>query len=213
MNKFDFMRMLSEPSPMPSESVLLAQIALNILTATEEISADSTSLPFLKETARKLLQDVSSRLADVPLVGGSPPSECCVERPTTAAQPDASAESVASHTRRDFTRWSKSLGLPAGHVFYTVGGGQSKVCFKLVWGRDGKALLETTCPDGVILRGLSPTGILKAYIKKTTGKEANVDGWKRLSIRSPNGLMQWQIRDEQWTKYKWHDGKFVCLED
>ena len=73
LSKFEYSIFVGEKSPMPSESVLLTQIALNILTATEQISADSTSLPFLKETARKLLQDVSSRLADVPLVGGSPP--------------------------------------------------------------------------------------------------------------------------------------------
>lgn len=198
---------------MPSESVLLVQIALNILTTVEELPAESKSLDFLKETARKLLQDVSSHLgsdvaAEPASAGGCAPPEQLPEPP---AAPEI--ESVASHTRRDFTRWCKSLSLPAGHQFFTVGGGQSKVCFKLIWGRDGKALLETTCADGVILRGLSPTGILKAYIKKASGKEANVDGWKRLSMRSPNGLTQWPIRDEAWHKYLWQDGKFICLDE
>ena len=200
---------------MSSEVVLLTQIALNILTATEELPESSTSIYFLKETARKLLQDAALHLAH-----SSPCSPCLLSSSDTpldspsqgtstevVAAPEDAA-SVASHTRRDFTRWCKSLSLAAGHQFYIVGGGQSKVCFKLVWSRDGKALLETTCPDGVILRGLSPTGILKAYIKKTTGKERNVDGWKRLSMRSPNGLTQWPIREAEWNKYTWAGGKF-----
>jgi hypothetical protein len=204
------MCIFTEKSPMPTEASLLVQIAANILTAIEQFPESSSSIPFLKETARKLLQDATFHLSpsspsvlSTPDQGNSPPQE---------AEASPAVESVASYTRRDFTRWAKSLGLPTGHQFYTVGGGQTKVCFKLVWGRDGKALLETTCPDGVILRGMSPTGILKAYLKKTTGKEANVDGWKRLSMRSPNGLTQWPIRETEWMNYHWADGKFVSDE-
>jgi hypothetical protein len=201
---------------MPSEVILLTQIALNILTATEEFPESSSSIPFLKETARKLLQDATVYLSPSspsgPSVLNTPDQGNCAPQEADVPEAPEIPESVASHTRRDFTRWAKSLALPAGHQFFTVGGGQSKVCFKLVWGRDGKALLETTCPDGVILRGLSPTGVLKAYIKKTTGKEANVDGWKRLSMRSPNGLAQWPIREPDWMNYQWVNGKFVGEE-
>ena len=203
---------------MPTEASLLAQIAVNLITGLEQLPENSSSLQFLKETAHKLLQDASQALYRIhcPLdCDGvlSPPGESSSPQGTPAT-PLAAGEdtSVASHSRRDFTRWCKTLSLPPGHQFFTVGGGQGKVCFKLVWGRDGKALLETTCPDGVILRGVSPTGVLKAYLKKTSGKETNVDGCKRLSMRSPDGLTQWQIRDHNWLNYEWVNGKFISDE-
>lgn len=206
---------------MPTEPSLLAQIAVNLITGLEQLPEDSPSLPFLKETAHKLLQDASQALYRTPGAadcGGVlfPTGEGSQPQgpPATAPTADLAGEdtSVVSHSRRDFTRWCKILGLPPGHQFFIVGGGQGKVFFKLVLGRDGKALLETTCPDGVILRGVSPTGILKAYLKKTTGKEANVDGWKRLSMRSPDGMTQWPIRDYNWLSYEWVGGKFISNE-
>jgi hypothetical protein len=192
-----------------SESTLLARIAYELLLGAEELPQGSSSAPFLRSTATKLFKDV---LASLSLSDSTAPTLAQQQPvlPEPSARPDAS---VASHSKRDFTRWCKGLSLPAGHQFYTVGGGQNKVLFKLVWGRDGKALLEAACPDGVILRGLSPNGILKAYMKKTTGKEVAVDGWRRLSMRSPDGLTQWPIRDPEWDKYEWVNGKFVNTED
>jgi hypothetical protein len=188
-----------------SEAVLLSNVAHELLVASEKLPEGSTHINFLKETARKLFQDVVHHLSP-PVVSAHVPTPAPAQHPPSP--PSQEAQSIASYTKRDFSRWCKSLGLPNGHQFFTVGGGQSKVCFKLVWS-GAKAVLEATCPDGVILRGHSPNGILKAYLKKTTGKELNVDGWRRLSMRTPDGLSQWQIRDPEWEKYQWIGGKFV----
>ena len=195
-----------------SESTLLARIAYELLRGADELPEGSKTIGFLRSTAQKLCQDAATFIT---FQGNNPSGTPSISLPSApaGAVPAASAESVASHSKRDFTRWCKGLSLPAGHQFFTVGGGQNKVLFKLVWGRDGKALLEATCPDGVILRGLSPNGILKAYMKKTTGKEVAVDGWRRLSMRSPDGLTQWPIRDPEWDKYEFVNGKFVNVED
>jgi len=199
------------PTARGNEVTLLARIAYELLRGADELPEGSKTLGFLRSTAQKLCQDAVSILQGNGALG-IPTSTL----PAAAATPPpvaAPPESVVSHSKRDFTRWCKGLSLPAGHQFFTVGGGQNKVLFKLVWGRDGKALLEATCPDGVILRGLSPNGILKAYMKKTTGKEVAVDGWRRLSMRSPDGLTQWPIRDPEWDKYEFVNGKFVNVED
>jgi hypothetical protein len=200
---------------MPSEASLLAQIAVNILCALEDLPESCASTSFLKETARRLLQDATAHLSSgapdsLGVLNKEPecPSEGARVEPGNSTDIPEDNESVASRSRRDFSRWCKALGLPNGHQFFTEEE-QSKLSFKLVWGRDSKALLETTCPDGVILRGMSPTGILKAYLKKTAGKESNVDGWKKLSMRSPDGSTLWQIRDHEWRNYTWMSGKFV----
>jgi hypothetical protein len=122
---------------------------------------------------------------------------------------------ASNGTKRDFSKWCATRRLPQGHTFYLTGGGQQKQAFRLCWtgapsaGTFGRrALLETTCPDGKILRSPSPSGILKAYFKNTTNREWKGDAWSRLSMRSNLGTL-WNIKDAQWEKFEWQGGRWV----
>jgi len=106
-------------------------------------------------------------------------------------------------TKKDFTRWCKTLDLEEGHPFFYIKGGQSVQVFNLVYRRDGIAHIQVTCSDGTILIG-SPRSVLKAYIRKTTNKEKQINPWMSLSMQSPNGLTKWSISERLWMNYEWN---------
>jgi hypothetical protein len=113
--------------------------------------------------------------------------------------------SVQGVNKKDFTRWCKTLGLEQGHPFFYIKGGQSVQVFHLGYRREGTAYLHTTCADGTVLNEKSPSGILKAYLRKVTNKDrAITDAWSRLSMQSPNGLTKWAISERTWLNYEWN---------
>lgn len=194
-----FTEATSEPVAVPESVPVTEPVALPEPVAVPEPAPESVAVPEpLPEPCSEASSfEASKEKTQLP--------EAVHQQPTDAAT--LFSETTATG-KRDFTRWCKTLNLPQGTHFYLTGGGQNKQIFKLVWTKDRKALLETTCSDGTVLRGKSPSGILKTYIEKVSNRPiTQIDGWSRLSMRSPIDNRQWQLKDMNWMKWEYHPVK------
>lgn len=111
---------------------------------------------------------------------------------------------TSANARRNFTAWATSLNLQSGHMLYF-----GDVPFRLAYSK-GRASLSTQTRAGKTIVGYSASGAIKAYLKSIGSNQANVDGWKRMSMLTekgdshPIGWPDWVLRvwDIQASKFK-----------
>jgi len=125
-----------------------------------------------------------------------------------AIQDNLTTTTCATTSKRDFTRWVNRLQLPHGHLFWYC-----NESFKLVL-KDGKAFLTRSFPDCSVIQATSPSGILKAHIKKKLGKDRALDGWKKLCMYTEDAHF-YNIGWNGWLKRTWNSetNRFVVKND
>ena len=112
-----------------------------------------------------------------------------------------------ANARRNFTAWATSLNLQSSHLLYF-----GDVLFRLAYDK-GRATLSTQTRAGKTIVGYSPSGAIKAYLKSIGSLQANVDGWKRMTMITekgethPIGWSEWVLRvwDIEADKFKMID--------
>jgi hypothetical protein len=162
-----------------------------------------------------VLTPISRRSSDTPPVLSTVPEDCMEaieEAPApapapTERQPD-DTRSVAQGTtttnggRRDFTKFCRSLGLPAGHIFTLMKGSTVEASFSLSY-IAGKAMLSIDCQDGTRLSANSPSGIVQRYIRKVKGKIVTLNGWDKLHMQWNRTNTFFPISNTIWDNCSW----------
>jgi hypothetical protein len=114
---------------------------------------------------------------------------------------------ASANARHNFTAWATSLNLQSSHLLYF-----GDVLFRLAYDK-GRATLSTQTRAGKTIVGYSPSGAIKAYLKSIGSLQANVDGWKRMTMITekgeshPIGWSEWVLRvwDIESAKFKMID--------
>lgn len=132
------------------------------------------------------------------LAGTEPPLVEDTETVTT--------NSASANARRNFTTWAKTLNLQSGHLIYF-----GDVVFRLAYDKS-RATLTTQTRSGKTIVGYSPSGAIKTYLKSIGSVQANVDGWRRLTL--PFGDDYKPIGSSEWLLKRWdiEANSFVNLE-
>ena len=112
---------------------------------------------------------------------------------TEPPRADDTETSASANARRNFTIWAKTLNLQSGHLIYF-----GDVPFRLSYDK-ARATLTTQTRAGKTIVGYSPSGAIKAYLKSIGSVQANVDGWRRLTLAfendyKPIGWSDWILR-------------------
>jgi len=94
----------------------------------------------------------------------------------TEPQDDDLTTSSGLIARRNFTQWAKILNLQSGHLIYF-----GDVTFRLAYTKNRATLTAQTRAAKTII-AYSPSGAIKAYLKSIGSSQANVDGWKRMTM-------------------------------
>ena len=136
------------------------------------------------------------------LIAGTEPAEQLNDPQETLTVTTASA-----NARRNFTAWATSLNLQQSQLLYF-----GDVLFRLAYDK-GRATLSTQTRAGKTIVGYSPSGVIKAYLKSIGSLQANVDGWKRMTMITekgeshPIGWSEWVLRiwDIESAKFKMID--------
>ena len=112
------------------------------------------------------------------------------------------------NARRNFTAWATSLNLQSSHLLYF-----GDVLFRLAYDK-GRATLSTQTRAGKTIVGYSPSGVIKAYLKSIGSLQANVDGWKRMSMINEKGESQ-TIGWSEWVLRVWdiESGRFKLIDE
>jgi hypothetical protein len=166
------------------------------------------------------LTPISRRSSDTPPILSTVPEEqeeapapvsvpvsVSVER-QAAAEKQEDSRSVAQETattngsRRDFTKFCRTLGLPAGHSFTLMKGSSVESTFHLSYVA-GKAMLFIDCQDGTRLSANSPSGIVQRYIRKVKGKIVSINGWDKLNMQWNRTNTFFPISNTIWDNCSW----------
>ena len=113
-----------------------------------------------------------------------------------------------ANARRNFTAWTTSLNLQSGHTLYF-----GDVLFRLAYSK-GRASLTTQTLAGKTIVGYSASGAIKAYLKSIGSLQANVDGWKRMTMINEKGESQ-TIGWSDWVLRVWdiEASKFKLIDE
>ena len=131
------------------------------------------------------------------------------EVPEDSSSDDATA--TTNGTRRDFTRFCKSLNLQSGHKFFIMSGANMpSQSFTLGYNKEGKARLEARFADGTLVISSSPSGIVRDAVKKLSGKNITANGWKRLHMKWNNSSSYYPIGNSIWLSSQWNP-KAACF--
>ena len=165
---------------------------------------------------------ISSRSSESSLTTVPEEAACAMEEipppppptppPPTAHPPQAKPEDTRSvaqgtattnGTRRDFTKFCRNLGLPAGHIFTLMKGSSVEATFHLAY-VVGKAVVYIDCQDGTRLSANSPSGIVQRYIRKVKGKIVSVNGWDKLHMQWNRTNTFFPISNSIWDNCSWN---------
>jgi len=188
------------------------EYAKNILAIAESLhSSDCDQSQILATSAETILKRVNQGLSEFlkkrpisiteyeQLIAGTAPELNDTEETLTISTANA---------RRNFTAWATSLNLQSGHTLYF-----GDVLFRLAYSK-GRATLSTQTRAGKTIVGYSASGAIKAYLKAIGSLQANVDGWKRMTMITEKGESQ-AIGWPEWILRVWDidAGKFKLIEE
>lgn len=185
------------------------EYAKNILAIAESLhSSDCDQSHILATSAETILKRVNQGLTQFlekrktisiteyeELIAGTAPE---------LNDPEETLTISTANARRNFTAWATSLNLQSGHTLYF-----GDVLFRLAYSK-GRASLTSQTRAGKTIVGYSASGAIKAYLKSIGSLQANVDGWKRMSMinekgeSQPIGWSEWVLRvwDIQTSRFK-----------
>ena len=163
------------------------EYAKNILAIAESLhSSDCDQSHILATSAETILKRVNEGLAQFlkkrpisiteyeELIAGTAPELNDTQDTLTISTANA---------RRNFTAWATSLNLQSHTLYF------GDVLFRLAYSK-GRASLTTQTRAGKTIVGYSPSGAIKAYLKSIGSLQANVDGWKRMTMINEKGESQ-----------------------
>jgi hypothetical protein len=143
----------------------------------------------------------------------TPPASVAPAQTIEEASDESGTEATqtTNGSRRDFTRFCKSLNLPTGHKFFVMSGvNNPSQTLTLAYNREGKARLEARFADGTLEISGSPSGIVRSAVKKLTGKNTTANGWKRLHMRWNSSSSYYAIGNSIWLSSHWNS-KAACF--
>jgi len=122
--------------------------------------------------------------------------------------PEETLTISTANARRNFTSWATSLNLQQSQLLYF-----GDVSFRLAYDK-GRATLSTQTRAGKTIVGYSPSGAIKAYLKSIGSLQANVDGWKRMTMLTEKGEAH-PIGWAEWILRVWDNetGKFKLIDE
>jgi len=177
------------------------EYAKNILAIAESLhSSDCDQSHILATSAETILKRVNQGLSE--FLEKRPISITEYEQLIAGTAPEVNDLKDTQDTltistanaRRNFTAWVTSLNLQSGHTLYF-----GDVLFRLAYSK-GRATLSTQTRAGKTIVGYSASGAIKAYLKAIGSLQANVDGWKRMTMINekgethPIGWSEWVLR-------------------
>ncbi len=125
-----------------------------------------------------------------------------VERLQEDSRSVAQETATTNGSRRDFTKFCRTLGLPAGHAFTLMKGSSVETTFYLSYVAS-KAMLSIDCQDGTRLSANSPSGIVQRYIRKVKGKIVTLNGWDKLHMQWNRTNTFFPISNSIWENCSW----------
>ena len=170
-------------------------------TAEKLFDTDTDEATIVAKAAEATLKKVNKAFSDIIhsrsisvtdyeqlLAGTDPPHQCEGDETSTVAA-----------SRRNFAQWAKTLNLQTGHLLYF-----GDVPFRLAYSKT-RATLTTQTHSGKIIVGYSPSGAIKAYLKAIGSSQANVDGWKRMTMALASPGPRSQALKDDFKPIGWHD--------
>ena len=191
------------------------EYAKNILSIAESLhSSDCDQSHILATSAETILKRVNQGLSE--FLNKRPISITDYEELIAGTAPELNDLKDTQDTltistanaRRNFTAWATSLNLQSGHTLYF-----GDVLFRLAYSK-GRASLTTQTRAGKTIVGYSASGAIKAYLKSIGSLQANVDGWKRMSMITEKGESQ-TIGWPEWILRVWdiEAGRFKLIDE
>jgi hypothetical protein len=191
------------------------EYAKNILAIAESLhSSDCDQSHILATSAETILKRVNQGLSE--FLEKRPISITEYEQLIAGTAPEVNDLKDTQDTltistanaRRNFTAWVTSLNLQSGHTLYF-----GDVLFRLAYSK-GRATLSTQTRAGKTIVGYSASGAIKAYLKAIGSLQANVDGWKRMSMLNEKGESQ-AIGWPEWVLRVWdiEAGRFKLIDE
>ena len=197
------------------------EYAKNILAIAESLhSSDCDQSHILATSAEMILKRVNEGLAQFlkkrpisiteyeELIAGTAPELNHPEDTQDTQDTQDTLTISTANARRNFTAWATSLNLQSGHTLYF-----GDVLFRLAYSK-GRASLTTQTRAGKTIVGYSASGAIKAYLKSIGSLQANVDGWKRMSMTTEKGESQ-TIGWSEWVLRVWdiESGRFKLIDE